>query len=152
MHLLESRQTALWARVATVGAQCPQVLHDPPLQEPHELPLDEDAKVDPLLNPKDESSLSTCSLSQSGHFTFAQQPITSSSNLRPHCLHLYSNMGMTILSLLYHIRPSNDSIIWALVAACPAWQLLKNTKTCSVLCARLRILGIHSFSSSCVYR
>ena len=152
MHLQESWQTALWARVATVGAQCPQVLHDPPLQEPHELPLDEDAKVDPLLNPKDESSLSTCSLSQSGHFTFAQQPITSSSNLRPHCLHLYSNMGMTILSLLNHIRPSNDSIIWALVAACPAWQLLKNTKARSVLRAKSRILGTHSFSSSCVYK
>ena len=114
------------------ATQCPQVLHDPPLQEPHELPLDEDANVDPLLNPKDESSLSTCSLPQSGHFTFAQQPITSSSNLRPHCLHLYSNMGMLILSLLNHMRPSSDSIIWALVAACPAWQLLKNTKTCSV--------------------
>lgn len=79
--------------------QWPQVLHDPPLQDPHEPPPDEDVKLDPALNPKDEGSLSTWSLPQSGHFTFAQHPMTSSSNLRPHCLHLYSNMGIEISPL-----------------------------------------------------
>jgi hypothetical protein len=44
--------------------------------------------------------------------------------------------------------PSNVRISLALVAACPAWQLLKKTKVFCVFWFRSRILSAHYLSSA----